>query len=389
MKADESKYTLFGKKYLGPFLYAYVSWLYENLIADNNHKVFFLARDGYLMEKAFNIFMTQKHMDFESQYVYFSRKSVRQTMLWRCNSYKESLKYLSSSKLISMGGILEYWGFSQAERQALSKQHNISLLEEFYVSDLPNNVKIESLYSKLKELINRKSKEQDVLLQKYVEQIGMLGNCAIVDIGWGGRLQQYIEKYFEYHNIPLNCNGYYLGIQAVVPLKGSTKGFLYDNSNLKLRKATLAFLGGYEKLFQSTEGSTCGYCERDGLIYPIFSTYEYEGQDKISQCIQDWQNAALDYVKESLESNLKADISMAKPLLHIGQYPSLKDVELFSFFCNNDGNKEYFVSQKSLLHYHPRELFNDLYNSAWKVGFMKSVFKLPLPYYFIYWLMRK
>ena len=61
-----------------------------------------------------------------------------------------------------------------------------------------------------------------------------------------------------------------------------------------------------------------------------------------------------------------------------------KDIKLFSFFYNTDGVKEYYTSQKGLLKYKPKELLMALSNSVWKTGFMKSVFKIPLPYFYIY-----
>ena len=39
-------YTTFGREYLGPFLYAYTSWLYEEIAAAGIRKVFFLPEMG-------------------------------------------------------------------------------------------------------------------------------------------------------------------------------------------------------------------------------------------------------------------------------------------------------------------------------------------------------
>lgn len=39
------------------------------------------------------------------------------------------------------------------------------------------------------------------------------------------------------------------------------------------------------------------------------------------------------------------------------------------------------MSQKKLVQYKPRELMHALSNSVWKTGFLKSVFKIPFPYF--------
>ena len=78
-----------------------------------------------------------------------------------------------------------------------------------------------------------------------------------------------------------------------------------------------------------------------------------------------------------------------EPPAAIGKNPTIKMVKLFSFFYNTDGEKEYYVSQKKLVQYKPRELMHALSNSVWKTGFLKSVFKIPFPYFYIYRIFRK
>ena len=85
----------------------------------------------------------------------------------------------------------------------------------------------------------------------------------------------------------------------------------------------------------------------------------------------------------------QSKIHYAMPLIKCGKNPSLKNVKLFSFFYNTDGIKEYYVSQKGLFQYKPKELLHELSNSVWKTGFMKSVFKIPFPYYWVYCLLKK
>ena len=77
------------------------------------------------------------------------------------------------------------------------------------------------------------------------------------------------------------------------------------------------------------------------------------------------------------------------PLVEFGKSPPLWGVKLFSFFYNVDGTKQHFVAQKPLWKYRPKELLHDLSNSVWKTGFMKSVLKVPFPYFKIYDILRK
>lgn len=382
-------YSEFGKEKLGPFLYAYTDWLYQKIVSDNIKNVYFFARDGYLMKKAFDIYLDYHHSIIKTRYVYFSRKSIRQAMLWKTDSYEESLKYMSTSRYISIGGILEYYGFSNNERIEIAEKYGLVLDEEFLTHALSSNSKIKNLYLSLKDKIHENSYSQYRLLKEYIRQIELTQNSAIVDIGWYGRMQWYFEQFLELCGIEIKVIGYYLGICPSVPLKGKADGFLYDETNLKLKKKIQTFLGGYEKLFQSQEGSTYGYKEENGRIFPILGKYEYENNKNSVKYITAWQDSAVDYVKTALDKGIKPSKGMVRPLIRLGVNPTVKDVKMLSFLCNDDGKESFFVSQKPIWRYKPKEFIHSLSNSAWKTGFMKSAFRVPFPYYYIYCLFKR
>ena len=56
---------------------------------------------------------------------------------------------------------------------------------------------------------------------------------------------------------------------------------------------------------------------------------------------------------------------------------------------NMDGTKVYYLCQKPIYQYNLKEFIHACRNSVWKTGFMKSAFKFPFPYYFIYELIKK
>ena len=247
------------------------------------------------------------------------------------------------------------------------------------------------MFYKLKNLIKDKSENQRLLLLKYLEQIAFQGTCAIVDIGWHGSMQYYLEEFCELNNVDVNLHVYYVGILPNVPLTGTTNGYVYSSDKPQLRKSMLCFFGVLEKLFQSMEGSTYGYKQENNIIVPVCNEYEFSGKNEFVNCINEWQNAAIDFINETKEIFIEEEyyIKLAYPLIRFGKRPSLKEVKLFSFFYNTDGIKEYYISQKGLFKYKPKELIRALSNSVWKTGFMKSVFKIPFPYFYIYSWLRK
>lgn len=385
-----SEYYDFGFQYFGPFLYGFTEWLRRRLETEGLTKVFFFSRDGYMMQKAYELLAPDSP---KTEYVYFSRKSLRQSLLWKCEGFRESLRYLTYENYISVGRLLDYYGFGESEREVLAKQYNYDLTQDLPWATLSDNETAADIYRRLQASIYKKSKAQYDLLENYLDSIGMEGHVAIVDIGWIGSMQYALEEFARMSGRDLRVSGFYVGMNPENPVEGSAEGYLYNKEDLTLRKSLLCFFGGLEKLFQSLEGSTDGYTWKGGTAVPTLAPYEYEEDFSVQQAIQDWQQGALDFItllnkdkKAPAVRNLKA---YAEPLVGFGKNPPLWGVKLFSFFYNVDGTKQYFVAQKPLWKYTPKELVHDLSNSVWKTGFMKSVLKVPFPYFKIYDLLRK
>ena len=389
-KGEQKEYYAFGYKKFGPFLYGFVRWLKRELESKGYEKVFFFSRDGYMMKKAFDLI---NDTEIETHYVYFSRKALRTPLLWRCEDFEDSLRYLSWERYISVGKLLEYYGFDKAERERLADDGGFSLETDIPFDKVPHSTLAEKLYNDNRDRINARSKEQDRLLEKYLRQEGMSGRFAIVDIGWKGNMQYYLELFFKYHSIHADMEGFYVGIDSVSMLRSNVSGYVFSGDYAKAKSRVNCFYGGYELMFQCFEGSTAGYEETvSGCAAPLLAEYEYSGKDnkKTVIAIKLWQRGALDFIRRAQEKGL--DLSgrrLMQPLLRFGTSPSLADARLFFGICHYDGTRHFFTPQKPLYRYKPRELIHALANSPWKTGFMKAAFKIPAPYFLVYKLLKK
>lgn len=390
---NKSEYYQFGFKEFGPLLYGFTKWLSKQFNDMNIKKVFFFSRDGFMMKKAFDTF--SQNDSITSTYTYFSRKSLRQSLFWNCNDYYESLQYLSSMRYISTKGILEYYGFDEEEVHDIIKEYGLDGEHVYVAKELSVAKDIEKLYNSLKNRIYEKSYASYQVLVRYLEQIDMSGDCAIVDIGWNGSMQFYLEKVLDIYQCRGNICGFYIGINTLYPVKGKTYGYLYNNEDGSLRKKVLCSLGVWEKLFQSMEGSSVGYIVNEhNRVEPVKGQYEYAGDVDCMNNIQEWQQGAMDFLSACQEQkqyipDVADDREWAKSILKFGQYPSKKDTELFRFFYIDDDGRQFFTARKKLHQYKLKEFMHDLSNSPWKTGFMKSVFVIPFPYYVIYRILRR
>lgn len=379
----ESKCYKFGRDYFGPFLYEFTKWINKEISLNSLKKVFFLSRDGYMMIRAYEIV----HRDSEAKYVYFSRHSLRFALIYRCTNYEESLQYVTKEHYVSLSKLLKYYGFDEEERKKIFEKYNIRFDTDYLYDELRSNKQLKKIYEESADTIKARSLQQADILKKYLSYIGMNGNCAIVDIGWHGSMQYYLEKFAENENIELTIHGLYLGINPLYKTKGKMEGFLFDSDKASMRKKVLCFLGGYEKLFQSQEGSTIGYVvQENGDISPYYDRYEYEDRPDIVRRIIFWQKGAIDYITDSVNEVKKDSIYR---LISFGMNPPRWGIEMFKEFYVYDGDKQWFVSDKPFIKYGFNELKHAISGSVWKTGFMKSLFRIPFPYFTIYKVIRK
>lgn len=370
----------FGYEIFGPFLTAYMTWLKDNIAKYNPEKVFFFSRDGFLMKACYDILESQKPLGIPSEYVYFSRRSLRTPLLWTKPSVPEIFDFLSWQRYISYKEILSFWGLSDVEiNNSLCGKQNTTIP----YPNLQHDEGIKSLFELNKETIVNRSKKQFYALKQYLSQINFNGNSVIVDIGWHGTMQYAIEKICRQIGIQTSVHGLYVGIGQTKKLEGSTDGYIYNREDDPKRTEVLCFFGGVEKLFQSFEGTTLGYKTEDGIASPIIDKFEYDMSDPVVKIIKEIQTGALEYVESGLPGN-------SIPLLKFGQNPPSKWLNVFKDFYNIDGGtKIFFLPQKGLFDYGIKEFVYTLNMSPWKTGFMKKAFKLPLPYFLLYKLMKK
>ena len=71
--------------------------------------------------------------------------------------------------------------------------------------------------------------------------------------------------------------------------------------------------------------------------------------------------------------------------------PSKTDLRNFGDMEFRDGEMLKLAAPKTFMSYcrKPQSLVKDFYNSRWKIGFMKRLLKLPLPYGKMYDLLKR
>ena len=382
---DQNKiYYDFGFEKFGPFLFGFMQWLRNEIKENQYEKILFFSRDGYMMKRANDILQTTKTLPGSFEYVYFSRNSLRHALLWTTKGYKDSLKYMTRTRYMPFSEIAAYYGITREECRA--KQIKISWTEDILYEGLQTNRKVSRFFEAFQKEIKEKSHRQYELLIDYLKQLGIEGKkAAVVDIGWHGTMQAYLEEVLQKAEMEAEIAGYYVGTCQSAKVSGTMKGYIYSKKEDPNRKKLLAFFGVAEKFFQSQEGSAKDYKKQGSNIVPTQEEYEYKDDPETVKKLMALQEGALSYVRS--KGNAPTGLEML-PLIQFGTNPTLQEAKMFSFLYNTDGVKAYFLPQKPIFQYKAKEFIHALSNSCWKVGFMKFAFKLPFPYYLIYKMLR-
>jgi len=401
-KEDYFKYL--GYRCLGPLLWGYIHWLIKNFQKEDLNKIYFFARDGLIMKKAFDI--VNKDERLKSYYLEVSRRSLRVPILWNDPSFINLLTMLSPSKRISLKSIFDGVGLNIIDHIALVRKYGYDLNSYFYRNTILEENRLMLLYNELQNEIILNSKKEFVLMCEYMKQMHVEGRFAVVDIGWSGGMQRFLQKSLGIIGIENEILGYYTGVADYYKRnmndgKLSLHGYLFDfYNNVNSVDKRSPFVGLYETLFLEQKGSVKNYI-RDKNEWLVAERYDYEYQmngelQEEYYIVEKIQSAALDFINdiEAIEFvkyiPFTPDVLFAN-LKAVGLSPSRKDLKMlakFRFF--DEGETFSLVSSKSFICYvfNPRCLKNDLLSSKWKIGFLKCLLKIPFPYFKLYKILK-
>lgn len=398
------KYYEFGEKCLGPLLLGYSKWLLENFRKEDIHKVYFFSRDGYLMKQAFDMLPVSK-INMKTYYLEVSRRSLRVPILWKDYSLENLLTMLSPSMLIPIASVFDAVGLDVVDYLSLLEKYGFDRNSVIYRKDFLNNKQLKDLYSELSDDIKDVSLAEYANLKEYLKVREIEGKFAIVDIGWSGGMQRFLQTTLNEMGIKAEIYGYYTGIAKYYKRNVSDgfalnmHGYLFDfMHNPSDKDCRNCFVGLYEMLFLEDKGSVEKYVRNDyGQIEALRYSYEYmvngESLPEV-EYIKSTQKGALDYVKEHLTDSIDSidKLRLCGNLLSEGQNPSFKSIRLFADFRFFDEGEYYkLASPRSLWFYllHPSDFKIDFLKSRWKTAFLKRLLVVPLPYYNIYKLLKK
>ena len=247
-----------------PVITEYVEWVLDEAIKSGKKRLYFLARDGYMMYLLAEKLIKARNLEIELRYLKISRFAIRNAEYFFIG--KDALDTLC------VGGI-------DITFEKIMKRANLTEEEALHIARLAGRTetyktplnyrqlrKLKEDLSRLGQLfiyIKENSKTCYENTAAYLMQEGLLEpiSYALVDSGWVGSLQLSLQRVLahEASRDDIRLQGYYFGIYERP--KGTDaeqyKAFYFGEKDVwrKVRFSNCLF----ETVLSAPEGMTCGF----------------------------------------------------------------------------------------------------------------------------------
>ena len=263
-----------AEKFSGPIVFQYVWWVLSQAQKRGLHRLYFLARDGYLLREIAQRFCKKFDLSIECRYLYCSRASLRMPLYHLIGEEAYKLLFLGGYQ-VTLSSLLQRAELNECERKAvcvdcgLSFEHENILLNKKQLHETCAMLRESKVF---REYITEKSKAAYPKVLGYLQQEGVLDESkfAIVDSGWTGSMQRSLRQILESAGFQGKMIGFYFGMFAAPKSAEDGEYFpwYFDHCSHILRK--ILFCNNlFECLLSAPHGMTIGFSQENNRYMPV------------------------------------------------------------------------------------------------------------------------
>ena len=259
---------------LAPALGSFTQWLLQGALTGGKERLYFLARDGYLMYQAAGIFCEVLDLPVTCRYLSCSRYSLRLPALHR--NREEALDFLCrKASGMTPEKLLRRAGLTQEESADVLRRLSLGLQPEEALAParLPEIRRALACCPTFWTYVDEHSREAMPGLAGYLRQEGLLEErpYAIVDSGWTGSMQKTLGDILGDLGRGQQLEGYYWGLYEAPPhVDRRNYHCCYFRPEDGLREKVFFNNCLFEAVFTAPHGMTLGY-RRQGPVYvPVY-----------------------------------------------------------------------------------------------------------------------
>ncbi len=295
----------------GAMLYPYVKWLLEDAEKRGIVRLYFIARDGYILKEMAEELVKIKRLSFTIRYVYGSRKA------WRIpdgeNLEREIMDTYVRSFQSRIGGVADLADFLQIPEEELRKYMPDGLCDgkkRWKVSNVDSILRyllrLPEFTALLREVYSQKKRLLVAYLQQEVDTSDE--NFAFVDLAGSGYTQECLAKVMKQF------------------YSGRVKNYFYRRDCAQGAECEYfvfypMFVPYYtllEMMCRAPHEQTTGYMEgEDGTVNPVFA--KVDGEAIVRHGVKEFIRGAVEFAK-IYDKALTRYPTLDNGLDHIGKY---------------------------------------------------------------------
>ena len=351
---QENYWNKFGAKNAFPIYFGFAKWLYDLTKEEDN--LFFLARDGYIIKKIYDMFCKMDENTIFTNYIYVSRKVLQLPLLGTMPELDKVIRQLTDRTELDGEITLRETLYKVGIRDMDKAEKYMNAFGFLNLDEIVSPEKLymaQNLIVKLSGEVRKYFSDKRKLLERYFEQekVNCWNKLNVMDVGWKGSSQEVIEKILGKDVI-----GYYFGTADTLSRNKfcTMYGWIFDDWNpTTVASEVYRYINMYELLFSAPHGSTIDYKEENEKIIPVLN-------DNVifNQVIKEFQETALELCKVAIKYNDYMDI--INPVVVTEQYRKFleekneDDIREFEeltsdFLIGNSKNKSYVAKFEDIL----------------------------------------
>ena len=344
-----------GASLSGPILYSYADWILNECIEKGTKRLYFIARDGYLIKKIVDIMIEYQNIDIDTFYIYGSRKAWRIPSLSReeFNLY-QIIQWSNVHKIKTIEDLADVLMIPVEELLPFLPQgcHNKSIkvtsqTVEYLVKKLERDTEF------IEYCLAKHAPKREAAKRYLWQEIDFSDDSfAFVDISGGGLTQGCLKKLLAgVYNKPIRT--YFFKIDRVNLMNGCINEVFIPS----FLKNSLVL----EMVSRAPHGQTIGYRMDHGKTVAI--TEDLEVEAILQHGFLEYQRGVECYTRQMAEQHLKQKEMMSsvdviiKYINYIAEEPDNITLTFFASFPSSETGRE-----KQLLEFAPKLTREDIDN---------------------------
>lgn len=319
---------------VGMHLYSLIDWIIHEIDPKTTNTLHFVARDGFIPKKAYDILSKFYPFAPKSNYIYLSRKALA---LLDVEKNIDLYSLINKVNIFNLTPNKIYKMTSFALKDDLENNFLYWCKKNYYLPDAKFLSRYEyELFLKLyieNFLDERKLKLNNENIKNYFSKIIFKGDY-IFDIGYGGRAEAALS-----HLLGFPVNSYYIHSNSHILAKRQQR-FGFNNKSFYNYKPEITGVMR-EHVFMELGPSTLGYKNINNKVEPIFEDYNSDYQTELITTIV--QDSAIEFVKDFtsifhkyLKDMVYRYVDASQPFEYYLHYSKNFDRQIFSSIVFED-----------------------------------------------------